>query len=278
MRGRFVVDTGDRSALTLFGPFWRAHQLDDTLGPGLEALTGYGVGGPIKGIVVRVPAFGFGKANAKGIVARLSLQNPAASPIRRSPAASAPACSKHFRTIVDYPHNRFLLVPLKAEPDRFDRAGLVARAARGAVRGVRRDRRRAGRRRGAAQGRHRHRDRPQQGGNARPVRDPREAARSRLQRAGAGRLSARRKGGGRRRCACAICCREGEDDRRGGRLLAVLRGGREAHRKRALWAAGHRHRRGCRVEGAGGAGEGGTAARQSDPGRGAFPDPARSAA
>ncbi|MEJ0027048.1 MAG: aspartyl protease family protein [Rhizomicrobium sp.] len=124
VRGRFVVDTGDRSSLTLFGPFWQAHQLDDKLGPGVEALTGYGVGGPIKGIVVRVPAFGFGKANAKGIVARLSLQKSGGFADPKIAGSIGTGVLKHFRTVIDYPHGRFLLVPLKAEPDRFDRAGL----------------------------------------------------------------------------------------------------------------------------------------------------------
>ena len=124
VRGKFIVDLGDRSSLTLFGPFWQAHQLDDKLGPGVEALTGYGVGGPIRGLVVRVPQFGFGKADAKGIVARLSLQKSGGFADPKIAGSIGTGVLKHFRTIIDYPHNRFLLVPLKAEPDRFDRAGL----------------------------------------------------------------------------------------------------------------------------------------------------------
>ncbi len=124
VRGKFVVDLGDRSSLTLFGPFWRAKQLDDRLGPGVEALTGYGVGGPIRGLVVRVPLFGFGKASAKGIVARLSLQKSGGFADPKIAGSIGTGVLKHFRTVIDYPHSRFLLVPLKAEPDRFDRAGL----------------------------------------------------------------------------------------------------------------------------------------------------------
>lgn len=124
VRGKFIVDLGDRSSLTLFGPFWRAHQLDDTLGPGVEALTGYGVGGPIRGLVVRVPRFGFGKADAKGIVARLSLQASGGFADPKIAGSIGTGVLRHFRTIIDYPHSRFLLVPAAAEPDRFDRAGL----------------------------------------------------------------------------------------------------------------------------------------------------------
>ncbi|MEI9991864.1 MAG: aspartyl protease family protein [Rhizomicrobium sp.] len=124
VRGRFVVDTGEPFSLTLFGPFWRAHQLDDKLGPGVEALTGYGAGGPVKGIVVRVPQFGFGKASAKALVARLSLQTSGGFTDPKIAGGIGTGLLRHFRTIIDYPHGRLLLVPLKSEPDRFDRAGL----------------------------------------------------------------------------------------------------------------------------------------------------------
>ncbi len=124
VRGRFVVDLGDRSSLTLFGPYWRSQHLDDKLGPGVEALTGYGVGGPIRGLVVRVPQFGFGKAKANGIVARLSLQKSGGFADPHIAGSIGTGVLKHFRTIIDYPHSRFLLVPLKGEADRFDRAGL----------------------------------------------------------------------------------------------------------------------------------------------------------
>lgn len=124
VRGKFVVDLGDRSSLTLFGPFWQAHHLDDTLGPGVEALTGYGIGGPIRGIVVRVPQFSFGKAKADAIVARLSLQKAGAFADPHIAGSIGTGVLKHFHTIIDYPHKRFLLVPEKSEPDRFDRAGL----------------------------------------------------------------------------------------------------------------------------------------------------------
>src|SRR5208337_2746593 len=59
--GRFLVDTGDRSALTLFGPFWRGHHLDKAMSPTVEAMTGYGIGGPIRSIVGRMPQFTIGE-------------------------------------------------------------------------------------------------------------------------------------------------------------------------------------------------------------------------
>jgi hypothetical protein len=123
-RGRFVVDLGDRSSLTLFGPFWRARHLDTRLQPGVEALTGYGVGGPIRGIVVRVPSFGFGTATARGIVARLSLQKSGGFADPHVAGSIGTGVLRHFHVFVDYARRMFWLEPMAQTPDRFDRAGV----------------------------------------------------------------------------------------------------------------------------------------------------------
>jgi hypothetical protein len=124
MRGRFIVDLGDRSSLTLFGPFWRARRLNEKLQPGIEALTGYGVGGPIRGIVVRVPSFGFGKAMARGIVARLSLQKSGGFADPHIAGSIGTGVLRHFHVYVDYSRRMFWLEPTEHVADRFDRAGL----------------------------------------------------------------------------------------------------------------------------------------------------------
>ena len=123
-RGRFVVDLGDRSSLTLFGPFWRARHLDAKLQPGIETLTGYGVGGPIRGIVVRVPSFGFGKATAGGIVARLSLQKSGGFADPNIAGSIGTGVLRHFHVFIDYTRRMFWLQPMERVADRFDRAGL----------------------------------------------------------------------------------------------------------------------------------------------------------
>lgn len=124
--GNFIVDTGDRSSLTLFGPFWRAHGLDKKLAPTLNALTGYGVGGPIRGLIVRVPHFEFGGAQANDVVARLSLQKSGgfADPFIAGSIGSG--LLRRFHVTFDYAHKQIVLQPGAgfAKPDRFDRAGL----------------------------------------------------------------------------------------------------------------------------------------------------------
>ena len=123
VRGKFIVDLGDRSSLTLFGPFWRKHHLDSALSPTVEALTGYGVGGPIRGLVVRVPRFGFGGAEARGIVARLSLQKSGGFADPKIAGSIGTGVLRQFHTIIDYAHSRLLLLPQTQLADRYDRAG-----------------------------------------------------------------------------------------------------------------------------------------------------------
>jgi hypothetical protein len=124
--GRFIVDLGDRSSLTLFGPFWRAHGMDKTLGPTLDALTGYGVGGPVRGLVVRAGHFEFGPAKVDGVVARLSLQRAGVFADPHIAGSIGTGVLKHFHVAFDFAHKRMVLVPGKtyATADALDRSGL----------------------------------------------------------------------------------------------------------------------------------------------------------
>ncbi|MGH8290904.1 MAG: aspartyl protease family protein [Steroidobacteraceae bacterium] len=126
VKGRFLVDLGDRSSLTLFGPFWRAHHLDRVFGPGMVAITGYGLGGPVKGEVVRVPEFIMGGARVRGIVARLSLQKAGAFNTSALAGSIGTGILKRFNVTFDYPGRRMLLqqAPGRNVPDEADRSGL----------------------------------------------------------------------------------------------------------------------------------------------------------
>ena len=122
--GQFVVDLGDRSSLTLYGPFWRVHHLDAVMAPQLKALTGYGVGGPIYGLFVRAGAFTFGDAHVKNIVTRLSLQKSGAFADPKIAGSIGVGVLKNFRVIFDYTRKRMVLVPVRTKGDAFDRSGL----------------------------------------------------------------------------------------------------------------------------------------------------------
>lgn len=126
VRGRFVVDLGDRSSLTLFGPFWRAHHLDRAFAPGLVALTGYGVGGPVKGELVRVPDFGMADVHVRGVIARLSLQKAGLFGDTAIAGSIGTGILKRFNVTFDYPGHRLILYRDLARdiPDTADRSGL----------------------------------------------------------------------------------------------------------------------------------------------------------
>ncbi|MGA9369764.1 MAG: aspartyl protease family protein, partial [Steroidobacteraceae bacterium] len=126
VKGIFLVDLGDRSSLTLFGPFWRAHHLDRVFGPGIVAVTGYGVGGPVKGVVVRVPEFTMAGVRVRGVVARLSLQKAGAFNTSALAGSIGTGILKRFNVTFDYSRRRMLLQqePGRDVPDEADRSGL----------------------------------------------------------------------------------------------------------------------------------------------------------
>jgi len=126
VNGLFVVDLGDRSSLTLFGPFWRAHHLDKTLGPGLVSLTGYGVGGAVQGELVRIPEFVMSGVPVRGVVARLSLQKAGVFGTSAIAGSIGTGLLKRFNVSFDYPHRRIVLERVSGRdvPDSADRSGL----------------------------------------------------------------------------------------------------------------------------------------------------------
>ena len=123
---RFEIDTGDRSSLTLFGPFWRTNGLDHALGRTVTAMTGYGIGGPILGIVGRPRRFGLGAIALSPPVTRLSLQRSGAFARGDVAGSIGMGVLRHFVASFDYPHGILWLMPGAnvAEPDRYDRSGL----------------------------------------------------------------------------------------------------------------------------------------------------------
>ncbi len=90
------------------------------------ALTGYGIGGPIHGEVVRVPRFTLGTSPVDALVARLSLQKSGAYADPTVSGSIGTGILKRFRVAFDYPNRRIVLEPTRALDiaDRFDAAGL----------------------------------------------------------------------------------------------------------------------------------------------------------
>jgi len=72
--GSFGVDIGARSSLPIYGPVAREHKLRETCDARFEGVTGWGLGGPIRSLLVRANAFSFAGFDVPRPVVRLSLQ------------------------------------------------------------------------------------------------------------------------------------------------------------------------------------------------------------
>jgi len=88
--GRFLIDTGDRSSLTIFGPFALAHDLAGRYPLTPEVVTGWGIGGPIPARVARVDTLRIRGASAPGVVKRFPTGEKDGSWSRSTIGARAP--------------------------------------------------------------------------------------------------------------------------------------------------------------------------------------------
>ncbi|RFU48364.1 PDZ domain-containing protein [Paraburkholderia sp. DHOC27] len=122
----FQIDTGDRFSLTLFGAFWRAHHLDTQMGKTVEAMTGYGGGGPIRGIVGRPARFSMGDLPVPAPVTRLSLQKAGAFTRGDRAGSIGMGILKRFTVSFDYGRHVMWLSKNAGfdAPDRYDRSGM----------------------------------------------------------------------------------------------------------------------------------------------------------
>jgi len=120
------LDTGDRSAFTLKSPFVEEYKLRDKYAPKVEAVTGWGIGGPIRAQVVRLHALKFGPFEIDGAVTRFSLQKAGAFTANDVAGNIGGAILKQFTVTFDYTRRRLFFEKNQAygSRDTYDRAGL----------------------------------------------------------------------------------------------------------------------------------------------------------
>lgn len=122
---RLGLDTGDRSAFTLKGPFVEEHRLRERYAPKFEAVTGWGIGGPVRSQVVRLPSLKFAGFEFRGTLTRLSLQRSGAFSANDTAGNVGGAVLKRFAVTFDYPRRRLYFEKQSDyRPDPYDRAGL----------------------------------------------------------------------------------------------------------------------------------------------------------
>jgi hypothetical protein len=123
----FDIDTGSRSEIDITSPFVATHQLRARFTKGTSAVTGWGVGGPTRDYVVRLPSLKLGTVEVNDIAAGLSeaMHGSISDPNYDGNIGSA--LLKRFVATFDYA-NRVMylkrLVPTPPDVGAFDRSGL----------------------------------------------------------------------------------------------------------------------------------------------------------
>jgi len=124
---RFAIDAGSRSALDITSPFVASHRLRDHFTTGTVAITGYGVGGPARSYVVRIPSVAIGSITIEDVVVDLSEAHSGAFSDPNFDANVGSALLKRFVVTFDYDRQLMYLKPIEPIPPdvgTFDLSGL----------------------------------------------------------------------------------------------------------------------------------------------------------
>lgn len=127
MPARFDIDTGSRSEIDFTSPFVNANNLRAKFAKGTSAVTGWGVGGPARGYVVRLPALKLGDVAVTNIVAGLSESKGGSMSDPAYDGNIGSGLLKRFVVTFDYAHQIMYLKRITPEPEdigTFNRSGL----------------------------------------------------------------------------------------------------------------------------------------------------------
>jgi hypothetical protein len=124
--GSVVVDTGDRSSLTLFRGFANAHHFYTRYSALRNMLTGYGVGGAIFGDVFRLPRLGIFDHSVDGVITRASRDKAGVFATGSEAGSIGGGVLRHFTIVYDYPGQRLIVWPSHGfeTSDRYDTTGM----------------------------------------------------------------------------------------------------------------------------------------------------------
>jgi len=131
---RFDIDTGSRSEIDLTSPFVKANDLRAKFPKGTSAVTGWGVGGPARGYVVRVPALKLGDVAVSNVVAGLSEAKGGSISDPAYDGNIGSGLLKRFVVTFDYANQIMYLKRIVPEPEdvgTFNRSGLWINAKNG---------------------------------------------------------------------------------------------------------------------------------------------------
>lgn len=127
--GRFGIDTGSRMTLLLTGPFARDHDILANAGTtkSVDAMTGWGIGGPSFAHVFRGHTLTLGGVTIAGPLTAISIDKGGAGAAAAFPNNVGGGILKRFVVTLDYDHSGMYLKPVDGsvpDLDSFDRSGL----------------------------------------------------------------------------------------------------------------------------------------------------------
>ena len=124
--GTFTLDTGSRVSLDIMVPFAERNGLVDRYGTGVEAVTGWGVGGPTRSVVSRAGMLRLGPVEVHDILLDIARQKSGSFTDRYRAGNVGGGVLKQFTVIFDYREKQLWLEPngWYGRPDRYDRSGM----------------------------------------------------------------------------------------------------------------------------------------------------------
>ena len=140
IEGMFEIDTGSRGSLTLAPAFVAKNGLEKKLAPKNEAITGAGIGRPVRSLLARGKMLKLGTVEVPNPVIAIPQAAKATLARPKSPATSASAFMRQFAVTYDLPNDalyfeRYLNF---GTPDIADRGGLWLERGDGRLQGRRR--------------------------------------------------------------------------------------------------------------------------------------------
>jgi hypothetical protein len=124
--GKFTIDTGSRSSLDVNRPFAEKNGLFDRPGAKIEALTGWGVGGGGRGLLIRPGLLELGAVRLPAPVTSISLQKKGSLTDPYLAGNVGGGVLRRFTVTFDYQKQQIWLEPnaAYAQEDVWDRSGL----------------------------------------------------------------------------------------------------------------------------------------------------------
>ncbi|MBZ5588098.1 MAG: aspartyl protease family protein [Acidobacteriia bacterium] len=124
--GKFDIDTGARDSVSILAPFAEKHGLKEHYGATVAAVTGWGVGGPARGVLTRAKTLRLGTLEVGGPVVDLSQQKKGAFTDPYVAGNVGAGVLKRFNVTFDYGRQRLIFEPNanSSRPDTYDRAGM----------------------------------------------------------------------------------------------------------------------------------------------------------